>query len=64
MREGLDRLKEKFDALTSREQWLIALAGWFAISGAGALVFIEPATKASWTYKRSSPAMSKIRSNC
>lgn len=46
MREGLDRLKEKFDALTSREQWLIALAGWFAISGAGALVFIEPATKA------------------
>ncbi|MDD1782196.1 type II secretion system protein M [Enterovibrio sp. ZSDZ35] len=46
MKDVLERLKEKFDALTLREKWLIALAGWIAIAGAGMLVFIEPATKA------------------
>ncbi|PKF50809.1 type II secretion system protein GspM [Enterovibrio nigricans] len=46
MKEWLERLKEKFDALTSREKWLIAFAGWFVIAGSGALVFIEPMTKA------------------
>lgn len=41
----LARAKQGFNALTLREQWLIALAGWFAILALGTLVFLQPMAK-------------------
>ncbi|MDD1792062.1 type II secretion system protein M [Enterovibrio sp. ZSDZ42] len=41
----IERLKQGFDALSPREQWLIALAGWGGILAIGMLLFIEPMTK-------------------
>ncbi|USH02760.1 type 4a pilus biogenesis protein PilO [Grimontia kaedaensis] len=41
----LTRGKDAFDALSVREQWMIALAGWMAILGLGLLLFIEPVSK-------------------
>lgn len=38
----LFRVKGAFEALSSREQWMIAIAGWIAILGLGVTVFIEP----------------------
>ncbi|STQ77632.1 type 4a pilus biogenesis protein PilO [Grimontia hollisae] len=38
----LFRVKGAFEALSSREQWMIAIAGWIAILGLGVAVFIEP----------------------
>lgn len=38
----LFRVKGAFEALSSREQWMIAIAGWIAILGVGVTVFIEP----------------------
>ncbi|WP_325891536.1 type 4a pilus biogenesis protein PilO [Grimontia sp. NTOU-MAR1] len=42
----LTRGKNAFDALSIREQWMIAVAGWVAILGLGLFLFIEPASKA------------------
>ncbi|OEE70621.1 MSHA biogenesis protein MshJ [Enterovibrio norvegicus FF-33] len=41
----IERMKQGFDGLSGREQWLIALAGWAAIIAMGALLFLEPMTK-------------------
>ncbi|WP_028023159.1 type II secretion system protein GspM [Enterovibrio calviensis] len=41
----IERLKQGFDGLSPREQWLIALAGWGIILAIGVLLFIEPMTK-------------------
>ena len=41
----LTRGKDAFDALSIREQWMIALAGWIAILGLGLFLFIEPVSK-------------------
>ncbi|WP_407331520.1 type 4a pilus biogenesis protein PilO [Enterovibrio sp. 27052020O] len=41
----IERIKQGFDGLSGREQWLIALAGWGAIIAMGTLLFLEPMTK-------------------
>lgn len=40
------RAKNAFEALSTREQWMIAIAGWVVILGLGVMVCIEPVSKA------------------
>ncbi len=40
-----EKLKQGFEGLTMREQWLIASAGWLLIIGLGVFIFLEPLAK-------------------
>ncbi|OLQ80468.1 MSHA biogenesis protein MshJ [Photobacterium proteolyticum] len=43
---GWQKLSDRFDLLTRREQWLILLSGWIALLFVGFVMFIEPQVKA------------------
>ncbi|MEI8611228.1 type II secretion system protein GspM [Enterovibrio sp. Hal110] len=45
MNAFLEKLKQGFEGLTAREQWLIASAGWLLIMGLGVFIFLEPIAK-------------------
>ncbi len=46
-----DELSQRFAALSVREQWLIAITGWFGILFIGYMLIIEPQMVASQTVK-------------
>lgn len=43
---GWQKLSDRFELLTRREQWLILLSGWIALLFVGFVMFIEPQVKA------------------
>jgi MSHA biogenesis protein MshJ len=43
---GWQKLSDRFDLLTRREQWLILLSGWIALLFVGFVMFLEPQVKA------------------
>ena len=51
MNAFLEKLKQGFEGLTAREQWLIASAGWLLIMGLGVFIFLEPIAKTLSTAK-------------
>ena len=46
-----DELSQRFSALSVREQWLIAITGWFGILFIGYMLIIEPQMVTSQTVK-------------
>ena len=46
-----DELSQRFAALSLREQWLIAITGWFGILFIGYMLIIEPQMVTSQTVK-------------
>ncbi|WP_064601751.1 hypothetical protein [Photobacterium sp. J15] len=49
---GWQKLSDRFDLLTRREQWLILVSGWIALLFVGFVVFVEPQSKAFAAMKR------------
>ncbi|MGF1716220.1 MSHA biogenesis protein MshJ [Photobacterium chitinilyticum] len=49
---GWQRLSERFDLLTRREQWMILLSGWIALLFVGFVMFIEPQIKTLTSVKQ------------
>lgn len=49
---GWQKLSDRFDLLTRREQWLILISGWIALLFVGFVVFVEPQSKAFAAMKR------------
>jgi len=49
---GWQKLSDRFDLLTRREQWLILISGWIALLFVGFVVFVEPQMKALTSAKR------------
>lgn len=49
---GWQKLSDRFDMLTRREQWLILISGWVALLFVGFVVFVEPQMNALTSVKR------------
>lgn len=49
---GWQKLSDRFDMLTRREQWLILISGWVALLFVGFVVFVEPQMNALASVKR------------
>ncbi len=50
--DGWQKLSDRFDLLTRREQWLILVSGWIALLFVGFVVFVEPQMNTLASMKR------------